>query len=174
MNIHALIVMLALTLTAHVASAGETGDHAAKPAAMEAVTDTATKATGAGITTPSGLQYEVMREGSGTPPLARDTVTIAFRGFLLDGREFDSSERRHTTQTFPLHRVIPGWTEGIQLMNEKAKYRFTVPANLAYGATGAPSMVPPVPPDATLVFEIELLKIARWGYGEKSAAATAK
>ena len=158
MNIHALIVMLALTLTAHVASAGETGDHAAKPAAMEAVTDTATKATGAGITTPSGLQYEVMREGSGTPPLARDTVTIAFRGFLLDGREFDSSERRHTTQTFPLHRVIPGWTEGIQLMSVGSKYELYIPYNLAYGEKGMQGAIPPY---ATLVFEVELIGIEK-------------
>lgn len=171
MKIRAARAALALAVAA--AACGVTTDsRAANSVEQPSAAQTEPAAAGAVTTTPSGLQYEVLREGSGPPPSPQDSVTIAFRGFLLDGREFDSSQRRRTTLTFPLHRVIPGWTEGIQLMNEGAKYRFTIPANLAYGSGGAPSMVPPVPPDASVVFEIELLAIARIG-AEPAMAPTA-
>lgn len=164
---------LALAVTAAAWSLAA-GTGSAAPAQQQPAAAPATRQTGVVTTTASGLQYEVLREGRGTPPSPEDSVTIAFRGLLLDGREFDSSQRRHTTLTFPLHRVIPGWTEGIQLMNQGAKYRFTIPASLAYGAGGAPSMVPPVPPDASVVFEIELLAIARTGRATEDIPATAQ
>ena len=107
-------------------------------------------------TTPSGLQYEVLVPGTGTKsPSASDAVTVHYKGSTLDGNEFDSSYSRGEPTTFPLNRVIPGWTEGVQLMTEGAKYRFFIPAELAYGERGAG----PIGPNETLVFEVELIKI---------------
>jgi len=108
------------------------------------------------VTTGSGLQYEVLKEGSGASPSATDNVTVHYRGTLTNGTEFDSSYKRAQPATFPLNRVIPGWTEGLQLMKEGAKYRFTIPSKLGYGPRGMP---PTIPPDAVLVFEVELLKV---------------
>jgi FKBP-type peptidyl-prolyl cis-trans isomerase len=108
-------------------------------------------------TTDSGLQYEVLRAGEGESPAATDTVTVHYRGTLLDGTEFDSSYARGEPATFPLNRVIPGWTEGLQLMNEGAKYKLYIPSDLAYGKDGTPGG--PIPPNATLVFEVELVEI---------------
>jgi len=105
-------------------------------------------------TTPSGLQYQVITEGTGPRPKATSTVTVHYRGTLLDGKEFDSSYGRGQPATFPLNQVIPGWTEGLQLMNAGSKYRFWIPGELAYGPQGSP---PTIGPNATLVFEVELL-----------------
>ena len=107
-------------------------------------------------TTASGLQYKVLTEGIGKSPKATDTVLVHYRGTLLDGTEFDSSYARNQPISFPLNRVIAGWTEGVQLMKEGAKYQFVIPSNLAYGSGGTPGG--PIGPDETLIFEVELLK----------------
>ncbi len=108
-------------------------------------------------TTASGLQYKVLKEGSGATPKSTDNVTVHYRGTLVDGREFDSSYKRNQPTSFPLNRVIPGWTEGLQLMNMGSKYEFYIPSELGYGKRGAPGSI--IGPDAVLVFEVELLKI---------------
>lgn len=105
-------------------------------------------------TTASGLQYQVLAEGNGRQPLATDSVTVNYKGSLIDGKEFDSGEGI----SFPLNGVIPGWTEGLQLMKEGAKYRFVIPSDLAYGEAGAARVIPP---NATLIFDVELLKVNR-------------
>ncbi|MEM7697499.1 MAG: FKBP-type peptidyl-prolyl cis-trans isomerase, partial [Verrucomicrobiota bacterium] len=107
-------------------------------------------------TTSSGLQYEVITEGDGAKPAATDTVTVHYHGTLIDGTVFDSSVERGQPTSFPLNRVISGWTEGLQLMPTGSKYRFTIPSDLAYGDRGAGT---DIPPGATLVFEVELIKI---------------
>lgn len=106
--------------------------------------------------TDSGLQYEVLQEADGAMPSVDDTVTVHYVGTLADGTEFDSSIARGEPASFPLKGVIPGWTEGLQLMPVGSKYRFVIPSDLAYGERGAP---PTIGPDATLVFEVELLEI---------------
>jgi len=110
-----------------------------------------------GVTvTDSGLQYEVLREGDGASPAATDTVEVHYEGTLTDGKKFDSSYDRGQTIEFPLNGVIPGWTEGVQLMKEGAKYRFTIPSDLAYGPRGIPGVIPG---GATLRFDVELVKV---------------
>lgn len=109
-------------------------------------------------TTASGLQYEVLTPGNGEKPQASSTVKVHYQGTLLDGTEFDSSYKRKEPVSFPLDRVIPGWTEGLQLMPVGAKYRFFIPSELAYGSRGAP---PKIGGDATLKFEVELLEIVK-------------
>lgn len=106
--------------------------------------------------TASGLQYEVIKEGSGKKPAATDVVSVHYEGTLINGQVFDSSIRRGQPAEFPLNRVIPGWTEGVQLMSVGSKYRFVIPANLAYGEHGAGGMIGP---NETLIFEVELLSI---------------
>ena len=108
------------------------------------------------VVLPSGLQYEVLTEGTGKKPKATDSVKCHYEGRLTDGTVFDSSYQRGTPATFPLNGVIAGWTEGVQLMGEGAKYRFYIPYNLAYGENGAGSMIPPF---AALVFDVELIKV---------------
>ena len=105
-------------------------------------------------TTASGLQYLVEKEGSGAAPKETDTVTVNYRGTLIDGTEFDSSYKRGEPATFPVNRVIKGWTEALQLMKPGGKYKLFIPANLAYGPSGAGG---DIGPNATLVFEVELL-----------------
>lgn len=107
-------------------------------------------------TTYSGLQYEVLRAGTGARPTAFNRVKVHYHGTLLNGTVFDSSVQRGQPAEFGLNQVIPGWREGIPLMQEGAKYRFTVPPQLAYGAKGAP---PKIGPNETLVFEVELLQV---------------
>ncbi len=110
-----------------------------------------------GVTvTKSGLQYEVLNEGSGKKPKATDTVRCHYEGRLLDGTVFDSSYKRNEPADFGLQQVIAGWTEGVQLMAEGAKYRFYIPYMLAYGEGGAGAMIPPF---STLVFDVELIKV---------------
>jgi FKBP-type peptidyl-prolyl cis-trans isomerase len=107
-------------------------------------------------TTASGLQYEVIKEGTGPKPTDSSTVSVNYHGTLLDGTVFDSSVDRGTPAQFPLNRVIKGWTEGIQLMSVGSKYKFWIPSDLAYGDNGAGGQIKP---GALLVFEVELLKI---------------
>ena len=108
--------------------------------------------------TSTGLQYRVIKEGTGAQPTATDEVTVHYTGKLLDGTVFDSSVNRGEPATFPLNRVIPGWTEGVQLMKEGAKYEFYIPSDLAYGPNGVPNAIPP---HATLIFEVELISIGK-------------
>ena len=122
----------------------------AAPAATGAQTDQMT-------TTASGLKYQVLKHGTGTvSPKPTDKVTVHYHGTLLDGTVFDSSVERGQPASFPLNAVIPGWTEGLQLMKVGDKFKFVIPPNLAYGPA-SPS--PKIPPNSTLVFEVELLAI---------------
>ena len=110
-----------------------------------------------GVTqTKSGLQYEVLAEGTGKSPKATDTVRCHYEGRLLDGTVFDSSYKRGEPADFGLNQVIPGWTEGVQLMKEGAKFRFHIPYLLAYGERGAGAQIPPY---STLIFDVELIKV---------------
>ena len=110
-----------------------------------------------GVTqTKSGLQYEVLTEGTGKSPKATDTVRCHYEGRLLDGTVFDSSYKRGEPADFGLNQVIPGWTEGVQLMKEGAKFRFHIPYLLAYGERGAGAQIPPY---STLIFDVELIKV---------------
>jgi FKBP-type peptidyl-prolyl cis-trans isomerase FkpA len=106
-------------------------------------------------TTNSGLQYEVIKQGNGEKPVATSSVTVHYKGSLINGKEFDSSYKRKAPATFKLNQVIKGWTEGVQLMNVGSKYKFTIPSELAYGNRGTGG----IPKDSTLVFEVELIKI---------------
>lgn len=108
------------------------------------------------IVLPSGLQYQVLREGNGKQPKVTDRVKCHYEGTLIDGTKFDSSYDRGEPATFGLNQVIAGWTEGVQLMQEGAKYRFFIPYNLAYGERGAGSSIPPF---AALVFDVELIEV---------------
>lgn len=148
MRVEALIVAAALAFGsfANAQSALETGqrflkENASKPGVK---------------TMPSGLRSKVLREGSGKSPQETDVVVVNYRGTLISGKEFDSSEKAGRPAEFPLNRVIPGWTEGVQLMKEGAKYEFFIPPNLAYGSRGAGGLIGP---DETLIFEVELLKV---------------
>lgn len=109
------------------------------------------------VVTPSGLQYLVLQKGDGPQPTEKDTVKVHYTGTLLDGKVFDSSVERGEPIEFPLNQVIPGWTEGVQLMNVGSKFRFFIPYNLAYGEQGTQGG--PIPGFATLIFEVELLGI---------------
>ena len=108
------------------------------------------------ITLPSGLQYQVLKEGNGKKPTAKDTVMCHYEGFLIDGTVFDSSVQRGEPAVFGLQQVIAGWTEGLQLMQEGAKYRFFIPYRLAYGEGGAGGSIPPY---AALIFDVELIQV---------------
>ena len=108
------------------------------------------------VTLPSGLQYEVLEEGDGATPRRRSTVVVHYSGTLIDGTPFDSSYSRGEPAKFPVNRVIPGWTEALQLMQVGDKWRLFIPADLAYGDRGAG---PVIGPGSTLIFEVELLEV---------------
>lgn len=114
--------------------------------------------------TESGIQYVVLSEGEGEKPAATDTVKVHYKGTFLNGEKFDSSYDRNEPATFPLNRVIKGWTEGVQLMSVGSKYKFTIPSDLAYGPNGNP---PRIPGNSVLEFEIELLEIQKQEEPEK-------
>jgi FKBP-type peptidyl-prolyl cis-trans isomerase FkpA len=124
-------------------------------AAQNAVLDAAAKEAGA-LVTKSGLVYRALKEGGGASPGATDTVKVHYKGTFPDGKEFDSSYSRGTPIEFPLNRVIPCWTEGVQRMKLGGKAKLTCPSQIAYGERGAGGVIPP---NATLVFEVELLGI---------------
>jgi FKBP-type peptidyl-prolyl cis-trans isomerase FklB len=109
------------------------------------------------VALPSGLQYEVITEGTGVKPLATNKVTCHYHGMLIDGTVFDSSVKRGQPATFPLNAVIKGWTEGVQLMPMGSKWRFFIPAHLGYGERGAGAQIGP---NCALIFEVELLGIS--------------
>lgn len=106
--------------------------------------------------TPSGLQYEVLQEGTGKQPVATDSVTVHYTGKLIDGTVFDSSVERGAPATFGVTQVIPGWVEALQLMKEGAKWRLFIPSQLAYGPNGAGNIIGP---NSTLIFDVELIKV---------------
>ncbi len=108
------------------------------------------------VTLENGLQYKIIKEGTGDTPKATDSVSVHYRGTLIDGKEFDSSYSRGEPTSFPVNRVIPGWTQVLQLMKEGAKWQAFIPSELAYGVQGAGSNIGP---NATLIFDIELIKI---------------
>src|SRR5690349_4621562 len=142
------VAALALSVTA-CAEDTKPADPAAKPAAEA-------KESGKVTTTASGLKYEVLKDATGPKPKATDNVTVHYKGTLTDGTVFDSSYDRGQPATFPLNRVIKGWTEGVQLMSPGSKFKFTIPPELGYGAAGAGGKIPP---NSVLVFEVELIKI---------------
>lgn len=109
--------------------------------------------------TPSGLQYKMIKAGNGQKPAATDTVVVHYEGTLIDGTKFDSSYDRGQPATFPLNRVIPGWTEGLQLMDVGSQYTLWIPSQLAYGETPRPGG--PIPPNAVLIFKVELVEIKK-------------
>jgi FKBP-type peptidyl-prolyl cis-trans isomerase FklB len=110
------------------------------------------------VTLPSGLQYKIIKPGTGKKPGNKDKVTVHYRGTLVNGKEFDSSYKRNEPITFPVSGVIPGWTEALQMMQEGANWQLFIPAKLAYGERGAGSVIGP---NATLIFDVELLKVTR-------------
>ena len=159
-----MVAAASLSLLGCAKATPPTGDNNAS--ANAASTNTATTnapsvaaapaTTGDMTTTASGLKYLVLKHGTGTvSPKATDTVKVHYVGRLLDGKVFDSSIARGQPISFPLNGVIAGWTEGVQLMKVGDKFRFVIPPNLAYGANSPP----PIPPNSTLVFEVELLGI---------------
>jgi FKBP-type peptidyl-prolyl cis-trans isomerase FkpA len=129
---------------------------AAAPAAASSVPNVGSLTGTARVTTPSGIVFESLQNGSGPSPRATDRVRVHYRGTFLDGREFDSSYQRGQPTEFPLNRVIPCWTEAVQMMKPGAKARITCPAAMAYGERGMGGVIPPNTP---LMFEIELLSI---------------
>ena len=147
-------IVPALALLALLVGCGgssPTQDHAMSAAYL------ATNRTKPGVVvTPSGLQYRIITAGTGRKPNASDQVTVHYRGTLIDGTEFDSSYKRNQPATFPVGGVIAGWIEALQMMPEGSKWELVIPANLAYGSRGAGGVIPP---DATLIFEVELIKI---------------
>jgi FKBP-type peptidyl-prolyl cis-trans isomerase FkpA len=159
---------LALTSTLTACAEGTKPEAAKEPGAAatekaapvaadkDAAPAAAAKETGKVTTTASGLKYEVLKDADGPKPSATDNVTVHYKGTLTDGTVFDSSYDRGQPATFPLNRVIKGWTEGVQLMSPGSKYKFTSPPELGYGAAGAGGKIPP---NSVLVFEVELIKI---------------
>ena len=140
--------------TESMSSISSTPAARSRPEEMEVnVTDETTPGY---LSTASGLKYKVIREGNDTKPGPQDEVTVHYRGTLDDGTEFDSSYKRGQTISFPLGGVIPGWTEGLQLIGEGGEIELIIPSELGYGAAGSP---PVIPPNATLHFRVELFKV---------------
>jgi len=137
-----------------MASAGERKGAEAKKSGETYLAQNKTKA--GVVVTPSGLQYRVIKSGTGKKPIATSNVTVHYAGRLIDGTEFDSSIKRNEPATFPVNGVIAGWTEALQLMKEGDKWELTIPQNLGYGERGAGRDIPPY---AVLIFEVELLKV---------------
>jgi FKBP-type peptidyl-prolyl cis-trans isomerase FklB len=125
----------------------------------------ANKAKDGVVTLPSGLQYKILTAGTGPKPAATDSVVCNYRGTLIDGKEFDSSYKRGQPATFPVNGVIKGWTEALQLMPVGSKWQLFIPPDLAYGERGAGN---DIGPDATLIFEVELLSIEKKDQGDKN------
>jgi FKBP-type peptidyl-prolyl cis-trans isomerase FklB len=142
------------TMTAKRAEAMQKDAEKNKAAGEEFLAENAKK-TGV-KTLPSGLQYKERTAGTGKTPKATDTVTVNYKGTLIDGKEFDSSYKRGTPATFPVSGVIAGWTEALQLMKEGAKWQLFIPSNLAYGGRGAGG---DIGPNAALIFEVELISV---------------
>jgi FKBP-type peptidyl-prolyl cis-trans isomerase FklB len=147
-TLFAAVVMLAVGALAHDAGSDNKKEGAAFLAAN--------KSKPGVVALRSGLQYKIIKQGNGRKPSAVDTVECNYRGTLINGKEFDSSYKRGQTATFPVRGVIPGWTEVLQLMPIGSKYQVFIPSDLAYGARGAG---PDIGPNATLIFEIELVSI---------------
>ena len=145
--------------TAQAAEMAAVADDAAIVAYLDQLTPEQGVERGKEIkTTPSGLKYRVIKEGKGNSPKATDKVEVNYEGRTLDGKIFDSSYERGQSIEFPLSAVIPGWTEGVQLMKEGAVYEFYIPSNLAYGERGAG---PNIAPNSDLTFKVELIKIVK-------------
>jgi FKBP-type peptidyl-prolyl cis-trans isomerase FkpA len=140
----------------HTAAALALAFAAAGALAQNEVLDKAAQEPGA-VKTDSGLVYKVVKEGTGRNPTATDTVRVHYKGTFPDGKEFDSSYKRGTPTEFPLNRVIPCWTEGVQKIKPGGTIKLACPPNIAYGSRGAAGVIPP---NATLLFEVELLGIA--------------
>jgi len=155
------------TMTAFEKDMQQKQGEMAKKNAAEAEKFLAENKTKEGVkTTSSGLQYKALKEGNGAQPKSSDTVTVNYRGTLIDGTEFDSSYKRGQPATFPVGGVIKGWTEALQLMKVGSKYQLFIPASLAYGEQGRPG----IPPNATLIFEVELMDVKSPQAGGASAA----
>ncbi len=153
MNFSKLLSTLFFGLTLTSANAMTPEEN--KTAGINFLTENAKKPTI--VKTDSGLQYEILTKGTGSKsPNASDRVTVHYSGTTIDGKVFDSSYERGAPATFPLNAVIKGWTEGVQLMTEGAKYRFYIPSELAYGSQ---SPARAIPPNSTLIFDVELIKI---------------
>jgi FKBP-type peptidyl-prolyl cis-trans isomerase FkpA len=151
------VALVALTLfNAEITVANQTKDvpHPALPAGAGKIDADAPKAF---ASTPSGLQYRVLRKGTGANPKASNTVKVNYHGWLDDGNVFDSSYKRGEAIEFPLNGVIPGWTEGMQLVGQGGMIELLIPSNLGYGVRGTPGG--PIPPNATLHFLVELLEV---------------
>jgi FKBP-type peptidyl-prolyl cis-trans isomerase len=157
---HRISLALIAALTLAGCSKSNQGTEDSKPGAAAPEASGSSATAGATLemkATPSGLKYQVLKQGTGTvSPKATDTVNVHYHGTLLNGTVFDSSVQRGQPISFPLNGVIPGWTEGLQLMKVGDKFKFEIPPNLAYGPN-SPS--PAIPPNSTLVFEVELLGI---------------
>lgn len=154
-DIQQLLTALDETYRNEQTKLAEAAAASAKAAGITFLTENANKE---GVTvTESGLQYEVLQAAEGVKPTATDTVKVHYTGTLIDGSVFDSSVERGEPIEFPLNRVIPGWTEGVQLMSVGSKFRFTIPSELAYGERDMGS----IPPNSVLVFEVELLDVIK-------------